>query len=256
MPAETVQRLSSWAALHEASGQDPFVRYDVGAAFAGGWAVEGAVAVLRRTPSGRTVLALLGSPAGVEALVASAAADPSLVADHGVRAISLPQPLEPLLEKHFRVGPGARWEWLWTQAAPEPHPGETTLVGLDNTADAGELLAFLADASPTASARPGDDGNEWWVGARDATGALVACGAMQRTGGGSPHLASIAVRPDRRGQGLGAAVTAALTRRAVALDGVSTLGMYSDNAVARSLYLRLGYRIGHAWATRVIQPLR
>jgi len=79
---------------------------------------------------------------------------------------------------------------------------------------------------------------------------------MQHTDGGSPHLASIAVRPDRRGEGLGAAVSAALTRRGVTTDGVCTWGMCSDNAVARWLYLRLGYRIGHAWATRVIQPLR
>ncbi|GAA1256889.1 GNAT family N-acetyltransferase [Oryzihumus leptocrescens] len=255
MPTETVQQLPSWQELLEASGQDPFVRYDVGPAFAGGWAVDGAVAFLRRTPSGRTALALLGSPAGVGALVATVAADPAVVVGHDVRAITLPQPLEPLLERHFRMGAGSRWEWMWTQEVPQQQPAETALRALGNTADAGELTAFLADASPTASARPGDEGIEWWVGARDGSGTLVACGALQRTGAGSPHLAGIAVRPDRRGEGLGAAVTAALTRRAITLDGVSTLGMYSDNAVARSLYLRLGYRVAQAWATRVIRLL-
>jgi len=44
VPAETMQRLAPWGALHEAPGRDPVVRYDVGPAFADGWAVDGAVA--------------------------------------------------------------------------------------------------------------------------------------------------------------------------------------------------------------------
>jgi len=255
MPAETVVRLTSWEQLQAAAGDDAFVRYDVGPAFAGGWAVDGAVAFVRPTPSRRLSLALLGGAPGVALLLSSLAADPEVLGGRRPTAVSLPVELEPLLHQHFRAMGGADWEWFWTTAAPSFVPGEQDLTVLDNCADAEELAAFLAEVSPSASARPGDAGNERWVGVRDDGGALVACGAMQRTVGGSPHLAGIAVRPDRRGEGLGAAVTAALTRRALALDGVCTLAMYSDNAVARSLYLRLGYRVGHAWATRVIQLL-
>ena len=255
MPAETVQRLTTWAELLEASGRDPLVRYDAGPVLPGAWAARGAVAYLRRTPGRRSVLVLLGDDVGVELLLAAAAGDPAMGAAGEATAVTLPHHLEPLLHQRFRVGPGGDWEWLWTTAAPPPQPAESGVLTLDDGAGAAELVDLLALANPRASARPGDPGSELWVGARDASGALVACGAMQRTDGGRPHLASIAVHPDRRGEGLGAAVTAGLTRRAVAADGVCTLGMYSDNAVARLLYLRLGYRVAHAWATRVIHPL-
>lgn len=196
---------------------------------------------------------LLGADDGVATLLAGVVVDPTMVAARDARVIRLPQRLEPLLQQHFRTGPDADWEWLWTTSVPAPQPAESAVLTLHGRVRAAELDALLAVANPRASTRPGDEGNDWWVGAPDASCALVACGAMQRTDGGSPHLASIAVRPDRRGEGLGAAVTAALTRRGVTTDGVCTLGMYSDNAVARSLYLRLGFRVGHAWATRVIR---
>ena len=253
-PETVVERITSGEQLWEASGRDPFVRYDVGSAFAGGWSVPGAVAFVRRTPSRRTALALLGEERGVDALLACVASDPGRLAAEGITVVSVPQPLEALVHKHFRVGPGSDWEWFWTDQAPAPLPAERALVTLDNAADAAELGSFLADVSPTASARPGDAGNQLWVGARDDGGALVACGALQRTAAGSPHLASIAVRPDRRGEGLGAAVTAWLTRHALASGGVCTLGMYSHNDIARRLYLRLGYRGDHTWATRVVEP--
>ena len=255
MPPETVERLSSWERLWEVSGHDPFVRYDVGPAFAAGWAVEGAVAFVRRTPSRRTVLALMGTGGGVEDLLGCVASRPHLMADLDITVVSVPQPLEPLVHRHFRVGPGSDWEWLWTTTAPPTRPAEAALTALDNVADADELSALLGDVSPSASARPGQPGIEQWVGVRDGSGTLVACGAMQRTAGGSPHLASIAVRPDRRGEGLGAAVTTWLTRQAVAAEGVCTLGLYSHNTVARSLYVGLGYRRDHLWATRVVTPL-
>ena len=70
-----------------------------------------------------------------------------------------------------------------------------------------------------------------------------------------PHLASIATHPDVRGTGLGAAVTAALTRQLLA-EGheVVTLGMYADNVVARRMYLRLGYRCAHEFSSRAVVP--
>ena len=62
------------------------------------------------------------------------------------------------------------------------------------------------------------------------------------------------MRSDQRGRGLGAAVTARLTREAITGVGVCTLGMYADNAVARRVYHRLGYATVHQLSTRV--PLR
>ncbi len=63
---------------------------------------------------------------------------------------------------------------------------------------------------------------------------------------GCPHLASIVTHGDHRGSGLGAAVTAWLTRRLLdAGSGVVTLGMYSDNDGARRVYRRLGFACAH-----------
>ena len=55
---------------------------------------------------------------------------------------------------------------------------------------------------------------------------------------------------DRRGEGWGAAVTAHLTRLAVAETGACALGMFADNDVARRLYHRLGFTTGMEWTSR------
>ncbi|MGL4175090.1 MAG: GNAT family N-acetyltransferase [Dermatophilaceae bacterium] len=60
-------------------------------------------------------------------------------------------------------------------------------------------------------------------------------------------LAGIAVDPAHRGRGLGAAVTAYPTRRAVADTGACALGMFADSVGARRLYHRLGDTTGMKW---------
>jgi predicted GNAT family acetyltransferase len=85
---------------------------------------------------------------------------------------------------------------------------------------------------------------------RDDSGRLVACGVRERSLAGHPILSGITVDPTQRGLGLGLAVTAHLTRRAVEEAGVCTLGMYSHNAVARRVYLGLGYGDVHEWSSR------
>ncbi|MGH3328213.1 MAG: GNAT family N-acetyltransferase, partial [Streptomycetales bacterium] len=101
---------------------------------------------------------------------------------------------------------------------------------------------------PRHSARPGDADVRGWAGIRDAGGRLLACGADTRSPAGLAHLASIATLPEARGRGLGTAVTAWLTRRVLAEQPLCTLAMYADNADARRLYRRLGYR-EEAWLT-------
>lgn len=64
------------------------------------------------------------------------------------------------------------------------------------------------------------------------------------------HLRAIATHPDHRGRGLGADITAAVTRRGLDAGApAATLGMYSENDVARRLYERLGFRVGQAFAS-------
>jgi ribosomal protein S18 acetylase RimI-like enzyme len=108
-------------------------------------------------------------------------------------------------------------------------------------------------ASPTASALPGDPAVLRWVGIRGPDG-LLACAADTSGATGVGHLSSIAVHPSVLGQGLGAAVTAALVRRMLA-EGCDlvTLGMYADNTAGRALYDRLGMANDHPFTSGPLQ---
>jgi predicted GNAT family acetyltransferase len=55
------------------------------------------------------------------------------------------------------------------------------------------------------------------------------------------ELSAIAVHPEARGRGLGAAITAYLARAVVARGQVPFLHVFPDNPAA-ALYLRLGFR--------------
>ena len=83
---------------------------------------------------------------------------------------------------------------------------------------------------------------------------LLACAADTSGATGVGHLSSIAVHPDARGQGLGAAVTAALMRRMFD-DGcdIVTLGMYASNTAGRALYDHLGMADTHRFTSGPLQ---
>jgi ribosomal protein S18 acetylase RimI-like enzyme len=80
-----------------------------------------------------------------------------------------------------------------------------------------------------------------YIGIRDAvTGQLVAMAGERFCMRGHVELSAIAVHPDARGRGHGAALTAALARAAFARDDVPFLHVYAENP-ATSLYVRLGF---------------
>lgn len=146
------------------------------------------------------------------------------------------------------------WEWLVTEDAPAPVAAEARVRELDPRADAAAIRACLADANPTTDADPDGPGERWW-GVPDAVGRLggvIGAGPRAgRAGGrGSAHLHGLGVRPGERGQGLGAALTAAAVRALLA-DGADwvSLGMWDDNHGARRIYHRLGLRTAHRLTT-------
>ncbi|MFL6117343.1 MAG: GNAT family N-acetyltransferase [Catenulispora sp.] len=126
-------------------------------------------------------------------------------------------------------------------------PGEERVEEVlpSRAADA-EIGDFLHVANPGHSAKPGWDAIRAWGVVRDASGEVLACGAYCRRGGGNGYLASVGTHPRARGQGLGAAVSAWLTRRSLAGgDGFCALGHWHPNDPARRVYARLGYRTTH-----------
>lgn len=137
----------------------------------------------------------------------------------------------------------AEWDWMWTTSAPPAVPAEDRVVPL-GADDHAAITALLAAESPRHSAEPGEAAVRGWLGVRAPDGALIACGADYEAVPGVPLLASIAVATTARGQGLGAAVTARLTRDALAAGAAAvTIDLYADNPAARRLYERLGYRM-------------
>jgi GNAT superfamily N-acetyltransferase len=231
-----------------ASGGSAFVRYDVPSPLEGdGFTVGRALALPRRTHTRRLGLLVLGPPDVVDRLVA-ALVDGDLL-DPEVRSVTVQRGSLDAVEGHLPLQDGNEWEWLCTTSRPPAVPAETRLVEL-GAAHLTEIAGLLARANPGTGAHPFEHPEQHWVGVRDDSGRLVACGVRERSLAGHPLLAGITVDPTHRGLGLGLAVTAYLTRRAVDDDGVCTLGMYSHNAVARRLYLGLGYGDVHEWSSR------
>ena len=233
--------LGSAAEVLVATGHDPFARSSLRRPLVRGWAGDGATAWLGVDPDDRTpYLSTLGDPPAVAALLAE------LLTELPPRQrVTVPRGTPRHLPAWVGMD-GTDWDFRWLDAPPPVQPGEE-LVGPEE--DETAVQSLLSASSPSASAQPGDAAVRRWVGIRDG-GALVACAADTSGSTGVGHLSSIAVHPDARGRGLGAAVTAALTRQLFE-DGndLVTLGMYAWNSAGRALYDALGYADDHRFTS-------
>ncbi len=234
--------LASAAEVLVATGHDPFARGSLRRPLLRGWVGEGATAWIGVDAEERTpYLSALGAPAAVAALLAE------LLPELPPRQrITVPRGTAV----HFPawVGmEGTDWDFRWLAAPPPLQPGEERVEPVEDDL---AVKALLTAASPTASAQPGDEGVRRWVGVRDESGALLACAADTSGATGVGHLSSIAVAPQTRGQGLGKAVTAALTRQLFE-DGkdLVTLGMYASNDAGRALYDALDFVDDHRFTS-------
>ncbi|WP_137121958.1 GNAT family N-acetyltransferase [Segeticoccus rhizosphaerae] len=249
-----MRRLTSYEEVLEASGGDAFVRYELPSSYPGpAFSLDSAVAFVRTGSSGRTGLTAIGPTDDLDRLLARLQ-DTGELAQFPVTSVSLPQHAAGLHARYFGTSTGGDWEWMWSTTTPPVFAQEKALVELDDTGDLAEITALLEQGNPTTHAHPGEGVTELWLGVRDDAGALVACAALHRNHAGHPHLSGITVAAHLRGRRLGLAMTAALTRRAVEREGVCTLGMFSDNDVARRLYHGLGYRTAQSWASRRLDP--
>lgn len=238
--------------LLAATDGHPFVRWEVTDGLAETWwSSGGAVAFQRTRKAVHRTVNVLGDDAGVTALLDHLPQIAATVSpERRAFSVSVPQHLEPRLRERYRVLDGGDWEWFHTTTAPDEHASHERVRPLDDVARAAEVRAFLEAHSPTADTEPGQ-GDRWFAVEAD-DGTLCAVAAWGTTRAGAPHLSSVAVDTRLRGQGLGRTVVGAITRQAVLESGVCTLGMYSHNAVARSLYLSLGYDQLCSWSSRPV----
>jgi GNAT superfamily N-acetyltransferase len=248
--ARSVRRIVTHDELVAAAGADPFICHEIPAPLSvPAWAVGAAVAVLRHSNVRRLGVAVLGPVGDVEVLAAGLAETGELHRN-GVRGVTVERAVFDAVRRHLPLGDeGGEWEWLCTTREPEKMPKEACLIPL-SVQDLPDIAALLSVANARTDARPFEHAGQVWVGARDEAGRLVACGVREPNLAGVPVLSGITVDESARGTGLGLAVTAHLTRAAVRDSGVCTLGLYSDNDVARRLYRGLGYGHGHAFRSR------
>lgn len=226
---------------------DPFIRSQRRHRLGRAWRLNGTVAFLRLdsddNPRG---LAALGEPPRVAELVTEVV--------HEVPAVprlSVPRGTLPYLPAWLWLEDASDWDFRSAATPPPAQPGEDRAVWLDPEAD-GEVKELLAVANPDTSTWPGEAKVRRWAGIRGAGGHLDACLADTSGANGIGHVSAIATRPQGRGQGLGAAITAWATRRLFA-EGcdIVTLGMYEGNDVAGRIYDRLGFTDDHHFTSVV-----
>ncbi len=240
-----IRRLSGVPELLDVSGNDAYVHADadpdrIHSAWAHGEGAYGWLIPSRRV-AGRLHLTTYGAAGAAADLLVQLREHVGL----GVGAVTLPRDADRSLPPPYSVRPRNDWEWLATSSPPPVQPHESEVRWLDDV-PAEELRAFLRRWSPRHDVEPGDHVVRRWCGVRNEAGAIIAVAAHLEYVPRVPHLASIATSGDFRGQGYGAAVTAWITRALLAEGtGWVTLGMYSDNDIARRMYYRLGYRCEH-----------
>lgn len=152
--------------------------------------------------------------------------------------LHLPRLTDPALAERLPIVQRDEWEFLWTEGQPPEQPGEDRVVPLTE-ADSVAMTTLIDAAFPTTTSRPGDPRIAGWYGIWSGD-RLVACGA-DRSQGDVGFLAGLVVADAEQGRGLGAALTAAMTRRLSARYDRVTLGVWSHNVRAMRLYQRLGY---------------
>jgi GNAT superfamily N-acetyltransferase len=243
-----LRRLDGVAELLAVVPGDPYVRAEadparVSSTWAGPRGSVGWVIPSRRV-NGAGHLVALGPGDSAAALLVG-------VLEHvgeEVGSASVPRGVERALPPSYQLGLATAWEWFSTDVPPPSHPGEAAVRWLGEP-DLDEVRDFLTAWSARHDAVPGRPGVLRWCGVREG-GRLVATAAHMEHQPGVPFLASVATHGEHRGRGLGAAVTAWITRRLLEEGtGMVTLGMYSDNDVARRLYERLGFVCAHAFTS-------
>lgn len=242
MTGGVVRELAAGEDLATASGGHPFIRSDLSPGLVPpGLHLSGtrAVAWVQRWSDGRLGAVLLGDRAHLARLVtADVTRDwlSSLAPDH----VTSPVEAYDVVQSTFRLRGGNAWDRMWTTTPPPRLRAEADVRWHEG--DDEVLAAFVRTHNPQPHALPGQHPGQRWAVLHDGD-RLVACGCTEPGNTEAPLIGGIVVDGTLRGRGLGAAMTAYLTRDALTRAGGCTLGVFADNDRARGLYERLGYRI-------------
>ena len=247
IPTSAITRFGSYAEMPGPMRDDALLRIESDpAVLHGAWAVADGYAFSSIDAYGGDPcwLSIVGSAEAVAVLAEAA------LAELGPKCCGITVPRGLDLAAVAGRDEAGLWDLMRCDAPPRPQAGEERVAHLT---DLGTVQAFLDRVNPHHSVRADHPQVERWLGVPDGSaGGLLAVGAFTRRAGGDGYLASIATAPEARGQGLGGAVTAALTRHAFdAGDALCTLAHYHPNEPARRIYLRLGYRTTHQNASHV-----
>jgi GNAT superfamily N-acetyltransferase len=218
-----------------AAGHHPYARLTTdGDGPVAGYRRYGALAWTGPGPWGPVACAVGDATAAVRLLADLAAAQ----ALGGGRWLHLPRVDPAELPAAWAGTVRDHWDFRWSHRPPPLQPDEERVVALTD-ADAPSVAELLDRAFPDTTTRPGDPRVRAWYGIREG-GRLVAAGG-DRGRGDVGFLAGLAVAPEARGRGLGAALTAAMTRRLFTTYDCVALGVVADHAGTIRLYERLGF---------------
>jgi ribosomal protein S18 acetylase RimI-like enzyme len=241
-----VTPLAGRDAVLAATDHHPYARLTTGGAGeVRGFAGAGMTAWTGPGPWGRVACAL-GDAERAARLFAEIAATGGL---DGVAHVHLPRSPRARLEPYLPVADQDDWEFQWSHRVPPVQPGEERVEVL-GPADGPQIADLLDRAHASSTTRPGDPRVLAWYGIR-AGDRLVACGG-DRSRGGVGFLSGLTVDTDMQGQGLGAALTAAMARALFSTYDCVALGVMSDNARAIGLYTRLGFTTGMARSSVIL----
>lgn len=242
----TVSRFAAYADMPEQMRDDALLRIESDPAILhGAWLIEGGLA--GGGYAFASVDAYGGDPCWLNVVGGFSAASVLLetaLGELGEKCYGVTVPRGLDVTKWVGETEYGLWDLMRCDLEPPAQPSEERVAHITDLA---EVQAFLDRVNPHHSVRADHPEVECWLGIADeSSGEPLAVGAFTRRMTGVGYLASIATAPEARGQGLGAAVTAALTRRAFASgDALCTLAHYHPNEAARRIYLRLGYRTTH-----------
>jgi GNAT superfamily N-acetyltransferase len=229
----------------EAAHYHPYARFIAGTSRQlRGVAVEGAVVWQCVGPFGPVAHAV-GEPLAVEVALAGAH-DAGIL--NGIRWMNLPR--DAAMPPGYALREAWDYRWLPSRAALV-----TSGAGLVRPiTDADELNALLDVAYPDSELRPGNPVVTQWYGLYTDR-RLVASAADRTHASPEPDavptgvIGAVAVHPDHRGRGLGAAVTAGVAAVLLARHNQVGLGVAQDNDVAARVYDRIGFTGRHPIAS-------